>query len=115
MRGTDNKIQPEEFFIRIQISSNGVSVQPGSEGADVQFVQGRDPLKEGGSAGPDPGVVPGGVLPVQLEVINILQVGGNTVIGGVDESLVQVHQQHQLPVLGQSALILSPQILCLAT
>ena len=85
-----------------------MGVQPGSEGTNMQFIQSRNPLKEGGSAGPDPGVIPGGVLPVQLEMVNILQVGGDAIVGGVDECLVQVYQQHQLPVLSQPVLIFSP-------
>jgi hypothetical protein len=35
-------------------------------------------------------------------VIDVPDVGGNVVVGGVDERLVQVHQQHQLPALDQS-------------
>ena len=33
-----------------------------------------------------------------LEVIHILQVGGDIVIRRVDDGLVQVHQQHQLAI-----------------
>jgi hypothetical protein len=35
-------------------------------------------------------------------VIDVPDVGGNVVVGGVDERLVQIHQQHQLPALDQS-------------
>ena len=82
---------------------------------DVKLVQSRDLLEEVGGAQPDPGVVPGGVLPVQLEVVHVLQVGGDAVIGGVDEGLVEVDQQHQLPVLCEPGLVLPTQILCLTT
>ncbi len=35
-------------------------------------------------------------------MVDVPDVGGNVVVGGVDERLVQVHQQHQLPALDQS-------------
>jgi hypothetical protein len=35
-------------------------------------------------------------------VVDVPDVGRNVVVGGVDERLVQVHQQHQLPALDQS-------------
>ncbi len=35
-------------------------------------------------------------------MVDVPDVGGNVVVGGVDERLVQVHQQHQLAALDQS-------------
>lgn len=34
-------------------------------------------------------------------------------LGGVDQGLVQVHHEHQLPVAMQSVLVLPPQLLSL--
>lgn len=42
-----------------------------------------------------------------------LDVGRNVVIGGVYQSLVQVNQQHQLPVSQQALAILTAQALSL--
>ncbi len=35
-------------------------------------------------------------------MVDVPDVGGNVVVGGVYERLVQIHQQHQLPTLDQS-------------
>ena len=109
--------KPEKLLVWVKICCYRVGVQPGPESTNVQLIHGGDLLKKGSSTWPDPCVVPADIdrvlvhllsvmargipwrlLSIQLKVVNILQVRRYAVVCCVDQCLVQIHQQHQLPI-----------------
>jgi len=64
-----DRILSEELLLRVQVGSS-------HQKSKVEHVQSRDLLEEGRGARPLPGVVPGRVLSVELEVVHLLQAVG---------------------------------------
>ena len=80
------------FALWIQKSRDRVSVQPGPEGANVELVQLADALQERVRSRPEPGVVPGTLLAVELEVVDLLHVGLDVLVGRVNKRLIEINK-----------------------
>lgn len=87
----------EEAPLWVQQRRDGMRVRACPERADVQLVQLRHLVEEVAGAWPHPGMVPGGVGTIQLEVVHLLHVCWHRVTGGVDQRLVQVDEQDEFP------------------
>ena len=96
----------EEVTLGIEEVRDGVRVVPRPESTDVQLEVLADVLQELRRVRPDPRVVHGGAGPVELEVVDVLDVLRDVVVGGVDDGLVEVDQEDQLAVLAETLLVL---------